>query len=317
MSEMSKGHITKSFANTYLYSKASMQYEKRLMDFIMKAEQVNKLDPSFEDIKYEVKKRQVSNSLVKVLESNQVILMIQDIPLPKAFKVFCAKDIKGDGKMKIFIDADVIKKVEGKYKCINVDILVAYLVSAMNTRIYYSDPKRLIMREEIIKNGASAFSSMFTYIVDYLYKISTVSSTRDKCRYLSAMYYIQNLLQKDVTDSVKHVCRNIAGISEREEELLLMQLPDNVFDNINFFIQAVAKVLRLPKLSLDTFLEKWLYIFGTGTQFALELYPAFATMMTNVYVGCYLNNQKTIEKVVGRDMVAFSTAILRVGAESV
>lgn len=317
MPEISKGHITKSFANTYLYNKASMQYEKRLMDFIMKAEQVNKLDPSFEDIKYEVKKRQVSNSLVKVLESNQVILMIQDIPLPKAFKVFCAKDVKGDGKMKIFIDADVIKKVEGKYKCINVDILVAYLVSAMNTRIYYSDPKRLIMREEIIKNGASAFSSMFTYIVDYLYKISTISSTRDKCRYLSAMYYIQNLLQKDVTDSIKHVCRNIAGISEREEELLLMQLPDNAFDNINFFIQAVAKVLRLPKLSLDSFLEKWLYIFGTGTQFALELYPAFATMMTNVYVGCYLNNQKTIEKVVGRDMVAFSTAILRVGAESV
>lgn len=317
MPEISKGHITKSFANTYLYNKASMQYEKRLMDFIMKAEQVNKLDPSFEDIKYEVKKRQVSNSLVKVLESNQVILMIQDIPLPKAFKVFCAKDVKGDGKMKIFIDADVIKKVEGKYKCINVDILVAYLVSAMNTRIYYSDPKRLIMREEIIKNGASAFSSMFTYIVDYLYKISTISSTRDKCRYLSAMYYIQNLLQKDVTDSIKHACRNIAGISEREEELLLMQLPDNAFDNINFFIQAVAKVLRLPKLSLDSFLEKWLYIFGTGTQFALELYPAFATMMTNVYVGCYLNNQKTIEKVVGRDMVAFSTAILRVGAESV
>ena len=317
MSEISKGPITKSFANTYLYSKATGQYEKRLMDFIMKAEQVNKLDPSFEDIKYEVKKRQVSNSLIKVLESNQVILMIQDIPLPKAFKVFCAKDVKGDGKMKIFIDADVIKKVEGKYKCINVDILVAYLVSAMNTRIYYSDPKRLIMREEIIKNGASAFSAMFTYITDYLYKISTISSTRDKCRYLSAMYYMQNLLLKEPTDSIKHACRNIAGISEREEELLLMQLPDNAFDNINFFIQAISKVLRLPKLTLDAFLEKWLYVFGTGTQFALELYPAFATMMTNVYVGCYLNNQKTIEKVVGRDMIAFSTAILRVGSESV
>lgn len=314
---MAKGPITKSFANTYLYNMSSKQYEKGLMDFIMKAEQVNKLDPSFEDIKYEVKKRQVSSALVKVLESKQVILMIQDIPLPKAFKVFCAKDIKGDGKLKVFINADVIKKVEGKYKCTNVDILIAYLVSAMNTLIYYSDPKRLLMREEIINNGASAFSSMFTYIVDYLYKISTVSSTRDKCQYLSSLYYMKNILQKDITDSMKHTCRRISGISEREEELLLMQLSDSAFDNINFFIQDVAKILRLPKLTIDAFLEKWLYIFGTGTQFALELYPSFATMMTNVYVGCYLNNQKTIEKIVGRDMVTFTSAILRVGAESV
>lgn len=317
MPEMSRGALTKTFAGTYLYNVSSEQYEKRIMDFMMKGEEINKLDPSFEDIKYEVKKRQVSNSLIKVLESSQVILLLHDIPLPKAFKVFCAKDIKGDKKMKIFIDADVIKKVDGKYKCMNIDILIAYLVSAMNTRIYYADPKRLIMREEIIKNGASAFSSMFTYIVDYLYKISTISSTRDKCEYLSSMYYMVNILQKDMTDSIKHTCRNIAGISEREEEILLMQLSDNAFHNIKFFVEEVAKVLRLPKLTLDALLEKWLYIYGTGTQFALEFYPSFATMMTNVYVGCYLNNQKTIEKVVGRDMIAFSTGILRVGTESV
>lgn len=317
MPEISRGPITKTFANTYLYNMSSNQYEKRIMDFMMKGEQINKLDPSFEDIKYEVKKRQVSNSLVKVLESNQVILLLHDIPLPKAFKVFCAKDVKGDKKMKIFIDADVIKKVDGKYKCMNVDILIAYLVSAMNTRIYYADPKRLVMREEIIKNGSAAFSSMFTYIVDYLYKISTISSTRDKCEYLSAMYYMVNILQKDMTDSIKHTCRNIAGISEREEEILLMQLSDNAFHNIKFFVDDIARILRLPKLTLDALLEKWLYIFGTGTQFALEFYPSFASMMTNVYVGCYLNNQKTIEKVVGRDMIAFSTAILKVGAESV
>lgn len=317
MENISKGPLTKSFANTYLYSMANNQYEKKIFDFIMTAEEVNKLDPSFDDIKYDVKKRQVNNALVKVLESKSVVLLLQTVPLPKAFKVFVAKDVKGDGKMKVFIDADIIKKIDGKYKCTNVDILVAYLVSAMNSLIYYTDPKRIIMREEVINNGAAAFSSMFTYIVDYLYKISTIASTRDKCLYLSSMYYMTNILCKEPTDSLRHTCRNISGISEREEELLLMQLGDESFDNINFFIRDVAKVLRLPKLSLDAFLEKWLYLYGTGTQFALELYPAFASMLTNVYVGCYINNQKTIEKIVGKDMVTFTSAILRVGAESV
>lgn len=317
MSEINKGPVNKTFVNTYLYNKAGLQYEKKLFDFVMKAEQINKLDPSFEEIKYEVKRRQVGNSLVKILESKNVILLTQEVPLPKAFKVFVAKDVKGDGKMKVFIDCDCIKLIEGKYKCSNVDILIAYLVNAMNSLIYYMDPKRLVMREEIIKNGGKAFASMFTYIVDYLYKISTTPSVRDKCLYLSAMYYQRNLLLKEPTDSLKTVCRNISGISEREEEILLLQLSNDAFHNINFFIENIAKVLKIPKLTLEVFLEKWLFLYGTGTQFALELYPSFASMLTNVYVGCYLNNQKTIEKVIGRDMVTFSTAILRVGADSV
>ena len=39
-------------------------------------------------------------------------------------------------------------------------------------------------------------------------------------------------------------------------------------------------------------------------------------MMTNCYVGCYINNQKTIEKVAGRDMVDFTKGILMIGNEA-
>lgn len=313
---MNKGPLAKSYANTYLYNLGN--YEDKIFNYIMSAEQINKLDPSFEDIKYEVKKRNISNALNKILDSKNVILLMPAAPMPKAFKVITAKDVKGDGKLKVFIDCDVIRKIDGQYKCSNVDILIAHLLSGMNQFIYYSDPKRLIMRDEINTAGAKCFSALFTHIIDYLYKVSTVSGTRDKCIYLSSLYYIRCILGKDMTDSVKHLCRKISGISEREEEILLIKLDDEkAFMNINYFIQEISRVLNLPKLTLDAFLEKWLFIYGTGTQFALELYPAFATMMTNVYVGCYLNNQKTIEKIVGRDMIDFTNTILRVGAESV
>ena len=42
-----------------------------------------------------------------------------------------------------------------------------------------------------------------------------------------------------------------------------------------------------------------MYIYGTGTVFALELLPSFSNMLTDAYVGAYINNQKTIEKIAG------------------
>jgi len=308
---------TKNYSNTYLYNLG--QYEKKIFEFIMNSDVIDTDGDAFSDIVYEVKKRQVSNSLVKVLMSKNIILLKSENPLPKAFKVFAASDIKsGDKKLKIFIDADVINLVDGKYTCGNIDIFIAYLVSALNTMIYYMDSKRLLMKTEIIRDGAYCFSSLFTYIVDYLYKITSAATSRDKCLYLSALYYQINILQKDLDDNSKAVARTISGLSEREEEILFLQLDiEKAFININFFIQEIGKILKIPKLTLDVFLEKWIYLYGTGSHFALELYPAFATMMTNVYVGCYLNNQKTIEKIIGNKLITFTTCILKVGAEAV
>ena len=43
-------------------------------------------------------------------------------------------------------------------------------------------------------------------------------------------------------------------------------------------------------------------------------YPAFSTMMTDAYVGGYLNQQMTIEKIIGPTMVSFTKTILQIGA---
>ena len=89
---MADAKISKTFAGTYLYTKYD-EYEKILFNFIMTGTQINKLGEGFDDIKYEIKKHQISNSLIKVLNSKNVILMIGDKALPKAFKVFAANNI--------------------------------------------------------------------------------------------------------------------------------------------------------------------------------------------------------------------------------
>lgn len=308
--------MAKTYASTFLYNKGN--YEKNLVNFIMTAEEIDKNSEAFKDIKFDVKRRQIDNCLIKVLESNNVKLMTHPVPLPKAFKVFAATDIKSDKKMKVFIDcSEIIKFNDGIYRCNNVDILIAYLVSAINNLIYYADPKRIIMRREIIDSGARCFSALLTYIIDYIYKISNTQSIKAKCQYLTARYYIECILQKDFTDSVKAACRNISSMTEREEEILNLQIDEDMFINIQTFIKGLIKVLKLPETNIELVIEKWLYLYGTGTQFALEIFPAFATMMTNCYVGCYINNQKTIEKITGRNMVDFTKGMLRIGSESV
>lgn len=312
----------KSFANTYLYNQYP-EYEKNIFSFVMTGTEIDKGIPEFDDIYTDVKRRQVSAKLVKILMSDKVVLMISEKPLPKAFKVICIKDVKGgSNEKKIYIDCTgvIVKNSSGRYVCTsnNVDILISYLVAAMHTMIYYIDTKRLDGNAKLNQAGVACFSSLMTHVVDYVAKISVMGTAKTKCIYLSSLYYLANILDKDIhNESIKRIAINQAKISVREAEMIDMQLDPNSFINIKFFAETLAKILRISKLSLDVIVEKWMYLYGPGTVFGLELFPSFATMITDTYVGCYINNQKTIEKITGNAMVEFSKTIIQIGSDAV
>lgn len=307
----------KNFSDSYLYNMG--HFEKTIMDFMMNSEIIDKTHPSFEDIKYEVKRRQVTSSLLKVLMSDNVILLNHKIGLSRAFKVFAAKDIiSGDKKTKVFIDVSaLIKSTDGTYSIDsrNVDILVSYLLSAMNTYIYWIAPTKLLNNTSLIDSGTQAFADMFTYVIDYL-RIGGVDNVRERTKYLSSLYYQCGLLGKDLTESVQNRARKISGLSKREADIVETLMGPDCFKDINMMVASLAKVLRIEgQLKIDNFIEKWAFIFGSGTQYGTELYTSFASIVTNAYVGAYINNQKTIEKVLGRTLVEFTNALFKVGSE--
>ena len=67
----------KNFGDSYLYKIGN--FEKELMKFMMSAEVIKKDHPSFEDIKYDVKRRQVTSSLMKVLMSDNIVLLRNEV----------------------------------------------------------------------------------------------------------------------------------------------------------------------------------------------------------------------------------------------
>lgn len=313
----------KTYSGTYLYRKFD-KYEKKIFTHLMESEVINKDSEGFEDIIYEVRRRQINSCILTVLKEPDVVLLLNSEPLDKAFKVFCAKDIKGSNKnkKKVYIDCTgIIVKDEksGRYVCTsqNIDILISYLASAMINYIYYVDSNRFVTNSGIVSYGAECFAKLFFYIVDYVAKISTISGAKNKCMYLACMYYFENILGTDSSsESAARNARKISGISEREEYVIKLDLNDGSFENIKLFVETVAKVLRLNKLTLDVVVERWMWLYGTGTIFSTELFPAFATMITDAYIGAYINNQKTIEKVLGPVMVDFSKKIIDIGANA-
>ena len=142
--------MPKTYAQTYLYRQFP-QYEKMMLEGIMQGERIDVNDDKFANIMYDVKRRQVSSDLIKVLKSKNTVLIRPAKTLPKAFKVFVAKDVKNDKKEKVFIDvSDCIFDKNGEYVCNHIDWIIAYLITAMNSYIYALMPNKVLSNTPVI-----------------------------------------------------------------------------------------------------------------------------------------------------------------------
>ena len=318
VNEASTVSNVKNYADCYLYSKGP--YEKEIFNFVMHAKYLDKNNEGYKELVDDVKRQKVTNSLAKVLTSNNTILCTSDKPMPRAFKVFVAKDVKGDKKtLKLFIDVTGLvdsSKTKYEYRNNALQIIISYLLAGMNSMIYYVKPEKIVNSTDLTQYGCKCFSFMMAYIIDYL-RLSGDPSTRSKILYLSSMYYQIALLGKDHTDTVENWACKVSGLSINEAKLIELRIKSlsTMYKDINGFVQALSEYLKAPDLTVDVIVEKWMWCFGTGTQFGLELYPAFANMLIYAYVGAYLNNQKTIEKIVGKPMVDFVSQVIRIGSD--
>ena len=306
----------KTYGDTYLFNQYD-EYNKKILSFILNNNEIDTKSDAFADILFDLKRQNIGISIINVATSKNIKLMYGSQTLPTQFKVFAAKDLKGKDKkaIKVYIDCTSVLKFEnGKYICRNIDTLLSYLISAMATLIYTADPNRIVANTDLTSDGASAYSAMFTHVLDYLFKISINPEIKAKAKYMTAMFYCLYVLQKDNTDSCGAIARRIAGISEREERVIEIGCDANTYTSLEHFIFSLNKVLNI-NLTLNAFVDKWMFIFGPSTVFGIEYFPAFSSALTDAYVGSYINNQKTIEKVVNT-MIPYSKELFRIGANA-
>ena len=307
--------MPKTYSNTFIYTK--FPYEEHIFRFLVNANRIDKESPKFEDIKYEFKKRQIDNCLLKVLNSKNVILCTSEtLPLNTQFRVMCARDpkFKSNTDYKIFIDCTglIVLDKDGNYKCRNIDILISHIVNAMVSMIYHKAENQ-ILSTQLVTDSMEAFANLFTHIIDYLAKISVIPSTKSKCQFLSCMYFTENIIQKEFNTNYQHIAGKITNLSEREQEMIMLQCDESDFNDIKSFVTKLAEVIKVPALKIDNVIDKWMYLYGANTVFGLEYDPALSAMLTDAYCGAYINNQKTIEKVVGNTLVSYTKNVIAKG----
>ena len=304
----------KNYNSSYLYK--MYDYSKVVTDAIMTAERINKKEENFKDVIDVTKRRQTTSVLVNVLESDNIILIKPLKQLPLAFSVFCAKDIKNDNKLKVFVDVTkTIGQNNGFWVATNIDAFVAQLVSAMTHLIYYADPAKFYTNAKLTLHGAENYTKLFCYILDYL-RVSGYRENQERIKYIVALYYQCGVLWKDLNENARNVAMKVSGLDKRHADIAEMFLkgePEKYFADIHSFIDALCINFHLTDLTLETFVDKYVYLIGSGYQFALEIFPAFARVMTDTYSGKYLTRQKTIEKICGNGIVEFTTDIFEVG----
>lgn len=311
--------MAKTYSQTYLFRQYS-EYEKKMYEFIINANRIDVESKEFSDVLYDFKRRNVNSVLYKIITSKNVILCINEgRALPKAFKTFVAKDVKEDkNNYKVFIDVtDCVVMKNGQYVCNKMEWLISYVINAMVSYIYTMSENRITGNASILKDGGLAFTRCFSYVIDRMYKISVIRQLKQKIEYFIALYYQINILGKDPDknyDSIKANAIRISDIESRDAQMVDIMIENKDFLNLDTFVNALGRVFSLKDIKTSTVVNMWMQAFGTGTVFAMEYFPAFSAMMTNTYVGGYLDQQMTIEKVAGPAMVEFTKTIFQIGA---
>lgn len=319
----------KTYKDSYLYnnkvSKAADNSDVKttnnsLIEFIKTAHRINVSEDSFRGILDDIKFQNSGSLLYAISIDPRVKICIGNTELPRAFKVLDAYDIKNNKQPTVFIDATgIIEYKNGRYFCRKIDTLCAYLFDAMIYLIYRYSPSRFSANATVLANATECYVSMFSYIIDYM-RIIGYSVNKNKINFLTGMFFLVNMVGID-PNAAKNIAAKVADVNPKDLNAYSLYLDDlTIFENIFTFITTISKLFNLKGFTLEVFVAKWIYLFGTGTHYATELFTSFLVLMCNACSGSYIVNQRTVQKCCGKNnsspMIKLYLAIKKVGIDS-
>ena len=318
--------IMKTYRDSYLYNaklnsrdndNPAKRNNQAIMDFIIKSHKVeDKKSDSFRGIVEEVKRQQTSSILYTVLMMNNVKICINQYEMPRAFKVFDAKDPSNNYQPAVFIDATgIIEFKNGYYVCKKIDVLCAYLFNALIYLLYRYYPQKLVNNSSIVNTALECYVAMVHNNIEYM-GIPGYSANRKKVAYVTGLFFLTNMMSKELDQYNKNIAGKLAGLSATEIRAYELYLDEISFVDINEFITTISNTFKLKGLTLEVFISKWMYYYGTGMHYASELLTSFLCLIVNAYTGCYIVGQRQVERSCGDSMVKLSNAIIKAGVES-
>lgn len=314
----------KTYRDSYLYNKTDSKgqnmmkkHDTALLNFIMKAQRLDKNAEDFSGIREDIKRQQTSSVLYQIMMMENVYLCINNVELPPAFKVFEAYDVKSqERKPAIFIDVTkLITMKGGYYDCRDIGKLISYLMGALTYLVYRYDVAKMMNNSSLTLNGTECYVSMFDYVLDYL-RIIGYSQNKERISYMVGLFYQVHMLGKDLDGYAKNIAAKIAKIAQTSVQPMDLFIEDGIFDSIDTFVSFLADTFKLRGLTTEVFINKWIMLYGNGSQYATELFTSFSVLLSYAFCGAYVINQKQVERCCPVAMVKYCNALLKAGIDT-
>lgn len=309
----------KTFADCSIYGKvdeAGFSTERALVSFIMSADRIDISSNAFKGVVEQLKSRSQVAIIVRMLQQGNVVLGIATKELSPSLKVFYAKDIKaGTKSKKVFVDVTGLITLEnGFFVCKNIDRFAAYLLGVMIMLTYYTEPQKYITNGALQKLSITAFIKLYCALLNDL-RMPGYINNKAKIQYMTGVYFATTVMGLELAQA-KTAAANCLGMNKQEASSLDFYYSTDDLKNIYTFTDALVNTFKLKGLSTDGLINKWIYAYGKGTMYALELYPAFLTLVAYACSGSYINNMKRIENVLSKELVEIYNIILRIGNDT-
>ena len=207
---------------------------------------------------------------------------------------------------------------DGRYsdKIFDIDnrTLFAHLQTGTILRECYFNWNKICMNSEITKNATIAYTKLFSKVLDKMYGITLNKQRVDCINYVIAKFFLHYQLEKaesDVTNNTAYLtCFNDTTkvtVSNADAEF-----PDEAYSNIDMFVQALATMDGLSKLTMRSFLEQWMVMYGDSTVLALEYFPFFCSMIFSSMIAAHVNKEFAIESVVNKETLLIYNEMARI-----
>jgi hypothetical protein len=200
-----------------------------------------------------------------------------------------------------------VKDREGNF---NIDTRQLYACLQTGTILLgcYEHWNAITMNQNVCKLGSVLYSKIFSKVLDKMFAINLDPIKADKIRFITAKFFLLNILGKTNGETVNNLayaaCQN--GTTRNTIVNFELSLPSNAYNRLDDFLNAISQVVEgCHTLTVRTFMDSFIRMYGSSTIFALEFFPYFCHMLFSVAVGAHLNAEYLIENLVSKELDKF------------
>lgn len=232
--------------------------------------------------------------------------------LPRYLNALGKRDVDGN----IYYYSEISHYCKNIDKNGNVDIfvkdLLALLQNAYIIKLLNENWNGYALNSSLMIYGSKVYSRLLGKIMDKQYAINIDPVKRDVVHFLLAKFFVIGMCGVDETPDSEEMINNIALKSAIDPKFTMdtvnryfngfIDISYDDFTNILTFFDLLKKIDGLNKISIRSFVEQYVRMYGEGTLMSLDYLPSFISLCHAVSIGSNIHRTYLIESVCDKDI---------------